>query len=76
MTALDALVKQCRVLPAERAIPIQACAQGLQPHAKGLSTAISPANIFATERGGVHDVVGVLDFGLVRETPRSSARPT
>ena len=69
--SLDALVKQCRVLPAERAIHflIQACGALAEAHAKGLiHRDIKPANIFATERGGVHDVVKVLDFGLVRET--------
>jgi tRNA A-37 threonylcarbamoyl transferase component Bud32 len=68
---LDALVRQCRVLPAERAIHflIQACGALAEAHAKGLiHRDIKPANIFATERGGVYDVVKVLDFGLVRET--------
>ncbi len=69
--SLEHLVRQCRMLPADRAIHFlhQACAALTEAHAKGLfHRDIKPANIFATERGGVYDVVKVLDFGLVRET--------
>jgi serine/threonine-protein kinase len=69
--SLDQLIRKCRVLPADRAIHFlhQACAALNEAHSKGLfHRDIKPANIFATERGGVYDVVKVLDFGLVRET--------
>lgn len=69
--SLDHLIRKCRVLPADRAIHFlhQACAALSEAHSKGLfHRDIKPANIFATERGGVYDVVKVLDFGLVRET--------
>jgi serine/threonine-protein kinase len=68
---LDELVQKHHMLPADRAIHFlyQACAALAEAHAKGLiHRDIKPANIFATERGGVYDVVKVLDFGLVRET--------
>jgi serine/threonine-protein kinase len=34
---------------------------------------IKPGNIFAASRGGMHDVVKLLDFGLVKEVAESSA---
>lgn len=51
---------------------LQACNALGEAHAKGLiHRDIKPANLFASERGGVYDVVKLLDFGLVRqqETP-------
>ena len=69
--SLDQLIRKYRVLPADRAIHFlyQTCAALHEAHSKGLyHRDIKPANIFATERGGIYDVVKVLDFGLVRET--------
>ena len=69
--SLDQLIRKYRVLPADRAIHFlyQTCAALQEAHSKGLyHRDIKPANIFATERGGIYDVVKVLDFGLVRET--------
>ena len=46
----------------------QACAALTEAHAKGLiHRDLKPANLFAAERGGVYDVIKLLDFGLVRE---------
>src|SRR5262249_50663483 len=37
---------------------------------------VKPANVIVTERGGVHDVVKVLDFGLVKHVSRKrDAKP-
>lgn len=72
--SLNELVRYNRCLPANRAIHflIQTCAALAEAHSKGLiHRDVKPANIFATERGGVYDVVKVLDFGLVRETMTS-----
>src|SRR6516162_943994 len=55
--------------PAERVVHLlrQAC-QGLrEAHSIGfIHRDIKPANLFVAERGGVFDVVKVLDFGLVK----------
>jgi eukaryotic-like serine/threonine-protein kinase len=67
---LESLVKFHGPLPAERAVYFlrQVCNALREAHRKGLiHRDIKPANIFASERGGVYDVVKLLDFGLVRE---------
>jgi serine/threonine protein kinase len=54
---------------------IQICESLAEAHASGLvHRDIKPANVFVTDRGGVPDMVKVLDFGLVR--PVASADNT
>jgi serine/threonine-protein kinase len=65
---------------AERVVHLlrQACRALREPHSLGLiHRDIKPANLFAAERGGVYDVVKVLDYGLVKAaTELPSARLT
>jgi eukaryotic-like serine/threonine-protein kinase len=66
---LNDLVKRCGPLPPERAVHLlrQVCAALREAHGIGLiHRDVKPSNIIACERGGVHDVAKLLDFGLVR----------
>jgi hypothetical protein len=66
---LNRLVKRYGAQPEGRVISIlrQVCGSLGEAHAVGLvHRDIKPANIFLTKRGGVADVVKVLDFGLVK----------
>ena len=68
--SLDDLIKFHGPVPPARAVHFlrQTCKALREAHAKDLiHRDIKPANIFAAERGGVYDVVKLLDFGLVRE---------
>jgi serine/threonine-protein kinase len=66
---LEEMLDRHSPLPAERVVHLlrQAC-QGLrEAHSIGLiHRDIKPGNLFAAQRGGVYDVVKVLDFGLVK----------
>jgi len=67
---LEDLVKESGPLAPGRAVRVlrQSCAALAEAHGIGLiHRDIKPANIFLCERGGIPDVVKVLDFGLVRE---------
>lgn len=67
--SLAELVERFGPLPPERVIYLlrQACDALAEAHAAGLiHRDIKPGNVFAAERGGVHDVVKLLDFGLVK----------
>jgi len=72
---LEELVRQHGPLPAERVTYIlrQACASLAEAHARSIiHRDIKPANIYLCRRALEHDVVKLLDFGLVR---RLSSEP-
>lgn len=67
--SLEQLLERHGRLPAERVVHLlrQTCQALREAHASGLiHRDIKPANIVAAERGGLHDVVKLLDFGLVK----------
>jgi eukaryotic-like serine/threonine-protein kinase len=67
---LDQLVAEYGPLSPARAVHLlrQVCGALGEAHAAGLiHRDIKPANIIVCSRGGVHDVVKLVDFGLVRE---------
>lgn len=66
---LDDLVKKFGAMPEARMAFIlrQACGSLAEAHAVGLvHRDVKPANIILTRRGGQHDFVKVLDFGLAK----------
>ena len=76
---LEELVRQHGPVPAPRAIHLlrQVCAALREAHAIQLiHRDVKPANIIVGERGGVPDVVKLLDFGIVRPLGLDSAAET
>jgi serine/threonine-protein kinase len=68
---LDRMVAEYGPLSAGRAIHFlrQVCAALREAHSIGLlHRDVKPSNVFACERGGVYDVVKLLDFGLVQDS--------
>jgi serine/threonine-protein kinase len=66
--SLEQLVHRHGPLPPERAVHLlqQVCGALREAHAIGLiHRDIKPSNILICERGGLHDVAKLLDFGLV-----------
>jgi tRNA A-37 threonylcarbamoyl transferase component Bud32 len=69
--SLEELASLHGPLPGGRVIFLlrQACEALAEAHAAGLiHRDLKPANLFAARRGGRHDFVKLLDFGLVKDT--------
>jgi eukaryotic-like serine/threonine-protein kinase len=67
---LETLVRKFGPLPPERVVYLlrQACSSLAEAHHRGLvHRDIKPANIYLCQRGMEHDVVKVLDFGIVKK---------
>lgn len=67
---LDNLVLNDGPQPERRVVHIlrQICSSLAEAHARGMiHRDIKPANIMLLERGGMYDVIKVLDFGLVKD---------
>jgi hypothetical protein len=67
---LQELVDRFGPLPPARVVYVmrQACRSLIEAHARGIvHRDIKPSNVFLTERGGRHDFVKVLDFGLAKQ---------
>jgi eukaryotic-like serine/threonine-protein kinase len=74
---LEELVQQHGPLPAERVVHIlrQACESLAEAHTRGIiHRDIKPANIYLCRRALEHDVVKILDFGLVKHISPEQAR--
>jgi serine/threonine-protein kinase len=70
---LEQMVHRHGPLPPSRAVHLlrQVCGALQEAHAVGLiHRDIKPGNVMVCERGGLHDTVKLLDFGLVREATR------
>jgi serine/threonine protein kinase len=68
---LDRVISDDGAQPEARVVHLvrQICASLAEAHRVGLvHRDVKPANVMICERGGVYDVVKVLDFGLVKET--------
>jgi tRNA A-37 threonylcarbamoyl transferase component Bud32 len=74
---LEELVRKHGPLPPERVAYMlrQACGSLAEAHARGIMHRdIKPANIYLCRRALEHDVVKLLDFGLVRQIASSAAQ--
>ena len=73
--SLQDLVERTGPMPPERVIHLlrQVCSALAEAHRAGLiHRDLKPGNIFAAERGGIHDFAKLLDFGLVKSTDPSA----
>jgi len=76
---LERLVQRYGPIPAERAVYLlrQVCQSLAEAESYGLvHRDIKPANIFLCQRGLEHDIVKVLDFGIVKKLIAGGDEPT
>jgi serine/threonine-protein kinase len=73
---LETMVEKYGPLPPGRAVRFlrQLCGALREAHEKDLiHRDVKPSNVLVCERGGVHDVAKLLDFGLVQRPPLEAA---
>jgi tRNA A-37 threonylcarbamoyl transferase component Bud32 len=76
-SSLEALVARDGPLPVGRTVYLlrQACGSLAEAHAMGLvHRDVKPGNLMVCVRGGQHDVLKVVDFGLVKELRGTATR--
>lgn len=69
--SLEEIVERTGPMPPSRVIHLlrQVCSALAEAHRQGMiHRDLKPGNIFAAERGGIHDFAKILDFGLVKST--------
>jgi serine/threonine-protein kinase len=69
------MVERFGPIQPERTVYIlrQVCGSLAEAHSRGIiHRDLKPSNVFLTERGGLHDFVKVLDFGLAKQLRSSS----
>ena len=75
--SLEDLVRRDGPLPPARAIHVlrQACGSLAEAHGRGwVHRDVKPSNLMLCERGGEHDVVKVVDFGLIKQVREAATR--
>jgi eukaryotic-like serine/threonine-protein kinase len=75
--SIGELVRQEGPMPVARAVHmlLQACGSLEEAHEHGLvHRDVKPSNLMLCIRGGLHDVVKVVDFGLVKDTRSAHTR--
>ncbi len=76
---LEELVERFGPVDAARAIHLllQVCGSLKEAHGRGIiHRDLKPSNIYLTERGGIHDFVKVLDFGIAKQVSAPADRTT
>lgn len=75
--ALDEVVRLSGPMPVARVLNalLQACGSLAEAHARGwVHRDVKPQNLLLCARGGAHDIVKVLDFGIVKQVRNPDTR--
>ena len=75
--AIDEIVRRTGPMPVARVVHalVQACGSLAEAHARGwVHRDVKPQNLMLCVRGGRHDVVKVLDFGIVKQVRNPDTR--
>jgi tRNA A-37 threonylcarbamoyl transferase component Bud32 len=75
--SIDEVVRRSGPMPVARVVSVllQACGSLAEAHARGwVHRDVKPQNLLLCARGGAHDVVKVLDFGIVKQVRNPDTR--